>query len=94
VGDDHGGVGVSVILTDAGPDQGPSLHTHPYAEIHIAQEGEALFFTDDEERVVRAGEIVVVPAGVPHGYKSQGPFREIAIHVNGHFVTEWLPNVN
>jgi hypothetical protein len=28
-------------------------------------------FTDDEERVVRAG--------------------EIAIHDNGHFVTEWLP---
>src|SRR4029453_14784223 len=33
VGDDHGGVGVSVILTDAGPDQGPSLPTPPYTEI-------------------------------------------------------------
>jgi quercetin dioxygenase-like cupin family protein len=94
VGDDHGGVGVSVILTDAGPGEGPSLHTHPYAEIHIAQEGEALFFTEDEKRVVRAGEIVVVPAGVPHGFKSQGRFREIAIHDNGHFVTEWLPTAD
>lgn len=79
-----------MILTDAGPDQGPSLHNHPYTEIHIVQAGEARFFTDDEEIVVRAGEIVVVPPGVPHGFKSQGAFREIAIHDNGHFVTEWL----
>jgi quercetin dioxygenase-like cupin family protein len=80
-----------MIFVEAGPGQGPSLHTHPYVEIHVAQAGEALFIADGEERVVRAGEIAVVPAGVPHSFEArERGFSEIAIHVNGHFVTEWL----
>ena len=90
MGDDHGDAGVSLIFVEAGDGQGPSTHTHPYAEIHIVQEGEALFVAGEEEQVVRAGEIVVAPAGVPHSFTARGRFREIAIHANGHFVTEWL----
>ena len=92
VGDDHGGVGVSLIFTEAGPGQGPSLHRHDYVEIHVVQDGEALFVAGDEERVVRAGQIVIVPAGLPHRFENSGdgPFREIGIHVNSRFVTEWL----
>ncbi len=81
---------MSLIFVEAGDGQGPSMHTHPYAEIHIVQAGEAVFVADGEERVVRAGDIVVAPAGVPHAFTSRGSFREIAIHANGHFVTEWL----
>ena len=29
VGADHGGVGVCVIIVDAPPGRGPSLHAHP-----------------------------------------------------------------
>jgi mannose-6-phosphate isomerase-like protein (cupin superfamily) len=92
VGDDHGGVGVSLILTDAGPGQGPSLHRHPYEEIHVVQEGEALFVAGDEQRIARAGDIVVVPAGTAHRFENSGDgrFREIGIHVSSRFVTEWL----
>ena len=90
MGDDHGDAGVSLIFVEAGDGQGPSTHTHPYAEIHIVQEGEAVFVAGGEERVVRAGDIVVAPAGVPHSFTSRGSFREIAIHANGHFVTDWL----
>jgi quercetin dioxygenase-like cupin family protein len=91
VGDEHGGVGVSLLLIEAAPGQGPSLHTHPYAEIHIAQDGEALFAAGDEQRLVRAGEIVLVPAGVPHAFTAgDAGFSETAVHVNGHFITEWL----
>jgi quercetin dioxygenase-like cupin family protein len=81
---------VSLIFVEAGDGQGPSLHTHPYAETHLVLEGEALFVAGDEERVVRAGEIVVAPAGVPHSFTARGRFHEIAIHANGHFVTDWL----
>jgi quercetin dioxygenase-like cupin family protein len=90
-GDEHG-IGVSLIFVGAQPGQGPSLHTHPYEEIHVVQEGEALFVAGDEERVVRAGEIVVAPANVPHSFVNQGSevFREVAIHANGRFVTDWL----
>jgi mannose-6-phosphate isomerase-like protein (cupin superfamily) len=92
VGDDHGGVGVSLIFTEAPPGRGPSLHRHDYEEIHVVQEGEALFVAGDEQRTVRAGEIVVVPGGTPHRFEnsSDRPFREIGIHVSPRFVTEWL----
>jgi quercetin dioxygenase-like cupin family protein len=91
-GDDHGGVGVSLIFTEAAPGQGPSLHRHDYAELHVVQGGEALFTAGGEERVVRAGEMVVVPPGTPHRFEATGDevFREIGIHVSPRFVTEWI----
>jgi quercetin dioxygenase-like cupin family protein len=91
IGDDHA-AGVSVILVDAPPGRGPSLHRHPYEEIFIVQEGEATFRLEDSERVVRAGEIVIVPAGEWHGFvnSGDGPLRQVDIHVSPRFVTEWL----
>jgi quercetin dioxygenase-like cupin family protein len=91
-GADHGGVGVSLIFTEAAPGQGPSLHRHDYVEVHVVQGGEAVFTAGDEERVVRAGEIVVVPPGTPHRFEASGDgqFREIGIHVSPRFMTEWL----
>jgi Cupin domain len=46
-------------------------HVHPHQEERfIITAGEARFTLDGEERVARAGETIVVPAGVPH---SEGP---------------------
>jgi mannose-6-phosphate isomerase-like protein (cupin superfamily) len=92
VGEDHGGIGVSLIFTEAGPGQGPSLHRHEYVEVHVVQEGEALFVAGDEQRTVGAGEIVIVPPGTPHRFENtgEGVFREIGIHVSARFATEWL----
>ena len=52
----------------------------------------ALSTAGDEQRGVRAGEIVVVPPGTPHRFEAtgDGTFREIGIHVSPRFVTEWL----
>jgi mannose-6-phosphate isomerase-like protein (cupin superfamily) len=56
------------------------------------QEGEAVFRAGDEERVVRAGEVAIVPPGMPHCFEASGDgtFREIGIHVSPRFVTEWI----
>jgi mannose-6-phosphate isomerase-like protein (cupin superfamily) len=88
----HGDVGVSLIFTAAAPGQGPSLHLHDYVEVHVVQEGEAVFRAGDEERVVRAGEVAIVPPGMPHRFEASGDgtFREIGIHVSPRFVTEWI----
>jgi quercetin dioxygenase-like cupin family protein len=43
VGDDYGGTEASVILVDAAPGQGPSLHKHAYAELFFVIDGEATF---------------------------------------------------
>jgi quercetin dioxygenase-like cupin family protein len=92
VGADHGGAGVCLIFVDAPPGHGPSLHRHPYEEVLVVQEGEARFTADGEERVVRAGEVVIVPPGVAHGFvnSGDGPLRQLDIHMSPRFDTEWL----
>ena len=62
-GVDHGGVPVSLIFVDAPPGRGPGLHTHAYHELFLVQEGTATFTAGGEERVVGAGELVIVPPG-------------------------------
>jgi mannose-6-phosphate isomerase-like protein (cupin superfamily) len=91
-GEEHGGVGVSLILIDAAPGRGPSLHRHAYEEIFIVQAGRATFVAGDEERVVEAGEIAIVPAGTPHRFvnSGDGPLRQVSIHPRPRFETEWL----
>lgn len=94
VGGEHGGgVGISFFLFDAPPGRGPGLHRHDYAEVFIVQEGEANFTVGDRERTVRAGQVVVVPAGVEHAFKGtgEGRLRQVDIHLSPRFVTEWLP---
>jgi mannose-6-phosphate isomerase-like protein (cupin superfamily) len=92
VGDDQGGVGITFLLVDAPPGRGPSLHKHPYEEVFIVQEGRATFVMGGDELEAGAGDIVVVPAEVPHRFvnSGDGPLRQVDIHVNPHFVTEWL----
>ena len=92
VGEQHGGVGACVLFVDAKPGDGPRLHRHPYVEILIVIEGTSTFFDGESRREVRAGELVVVDAGQPHGFVNSGEslLRQIDIHLSPRFVTEWL----
>jgi hypothetical protein len=47
VGDDHGGLPVSLLFIDAPPGRGPGLHTHAYHELFIVQEGTVTFTAGD-----------------------------------------------
>jgi mannose-6-phosphate isomerase-like protein (cupin superfamily) len=86
------GAGVSLICVDLAPGRGPALHRHPYAEVFVITDGEATFTLGDTERVVRAGEIVVAPAGVAHRFVNSGTgrLRQVDIHEHPRFETEWL----
>lgn len=88
----HGDARASIIFFDGPPGSGPKLHRHPYAEIFIIQEGSAIFTVGNETFVATAGQIAVAPAGVPHKFvnSGDGPLRQIDIHTNDRFVTEWL----
>jgi mannose-6-phosphate isomerase-like protein (cupin superfamily) len=92
VGADHGGLGVSMFFVQAPPGRGPRLHKHPYEEIFIVLEGEAVFVAGDRELRAGAGDIVVVPPETPHAFTSSGsgPLRQIDIHLSPTFVTDWL----
>lgn len=90
-GEPHGAA-VSSIAVDAAPGEGPRPHRHPYAEVFVVQEGVATFTAGVEAIEARAGQVVVVPAGVPHRFVNRGPgrLRQIDIHPGERFVTEWL----
>jgi len=82
----------SIIFVEAPPGRGPRLHRHTYAEVFIVTEGEVTLRTDQGDQVARAGQVVVVPGGVPHAFynSGEGPLRQIDIHLNPRFETEWL----
>ena len=92
VGEAYGGIPASVIFVDAEPGHGPSLHKHAYAELFFVIEGQATFTGGTKERVVRGGEAVIVSPDQPHGFVNSGTtqLRQIDVHLNSRFVTEWL----
>lgn len=59
------------------PQGGPPLHTHPAAEAFIVLEGEFEFSGLDEGLPYairgRPGDIVYIPGGAPHTYKTVSP---------------------
>jgi uncharacterized cupin superfamily protein len=92
IGDDCGGLPACVIFVDLDPDEGPSLHKHPYPELFFDLEGESTFTYGSESRVVRAGEMVIAEPHQPHGFVNSGQrrLRQIDIHLSPRFDTEWL----
>ncbi len=86
------GAPISVILVDNEPGQGPRLHRHPYPETWIVRSGHARMRAGGEELDAGPGDVVVVEAGTPHGFRNAGPGRleMVCIHAAGRMVTEWL----
>ncbi|MFL5845787.1 MAG: cupin domain-containing protein [Solirubrobacteraceae bacterium] len=76
-----GGVAVSMFVTDYPPGRGPDLHLHPYAEVFYVQTGTGEFTAGDEQRLVEAGHIVVVPPDTPHGFKCRSDrLQVVSVH--------------
>ena len=86
------GAGISVILVDNEPGQGPALHRHPYPETWVVRAGRALITAGREEIEAGPGDVVVVEPQTPHGFRNLGPGRLeiVCIHAAGRFATEWL----
>ena len=63
-----------------------------YKEIFIIQEGVATFTVGCATLEAHAGQIIIVPADVPHKFMnlSDRQLKQIDIHVNKEFITEWL----
>jgi mannose-6-phosphate isomerase-like protein (cupin superfamily) len=91
-----GGAGISLILESTTKEGvGPRLHRHPYAETFIIRRGSATFTIGAGEQarhvVGNAGQILVVPAGTPHCFRTgPGGYEAVHIHANDEFVTDWL----
>lgn len=83
---------VSFILVDMLPGDGPRLHSHPYEEVFIVQEGRVTFTIDSTLVEAQAGQIIIVPANMPHKFVNTGKtvLRQVDIHVSTRFITDWL----
>ncbi len=78
----HDDVPVSMFVTTPPPGRGPVLHTHPYAEVFLVEEGVATFTAGEEEIVVEAGNVVTVPPETPHRFENSGDgaLRVVSVH--------------
>ena len=86
----HHGAGVSVVFIDAAPAQAQEPHAHTVEEVVAVQEGAATFFLGEQQaRIVPAGDIVRIPAGVAHRWVA-GPsgLRAVAAYGAAEIVTQ------
>ena len=92
VGSQHEDTEISFIWVDMRPGGKIRLHKHPYKEIFIIQEGIATFTVGSTILEAHAGQIIIVPAEVPHKFMnlSGKPLKQIDIHLNRQFITDWL----
>ena len=88
----HQDTNVSFIWVDMPPGGAIRLHKHPYEEIFIIQEGMATFTVGSVTLDARARQVIIVSADVPHKFMnlSDKPLKQIDIHVNKQFITDWL----
>ena len=77
-----GGMAGSMFVATPPPGRGPQLHMHPYAEVFLVELGEATFTAGDEQIVVSAGQVVVVPPETPHRFENTGSatLRVVTFH--------------
>ena len=82
------GAPFSAYIVNAKPGQGPPLHKHPYAEVAFTLEGCGTITVGDEQREVKAGGIVVIPANTPHRFVNSGDtlLRQIDVHASPRFI--------
>ncbi len=82
------GAPFSAYIVKAKPGQGPPLHKHPYVEVAFTLEGYATITVGDEQREVKAGGIVVIPADTPHRFVNSGDtmLRQIDIQTSPRFI--------
>jgi len=87
VGETHGAP-FSAYIVEAEAGQGPPLHKHPYVEVAFTFEGRATITVGDDQREVKAGGIVVIPANTLHRFVNSGTtiLRQLDIHASPRFV--------
>ena len=69
----------TLFAFDAG--QGLSEHTAPYDAFVQIVDGEAEVTINGEPHVVAAGQIIIMPANIPHELKAVKPFKMLLVMI-------------
>ena len=91
-GGKHGPCSVSFFLVHNQPGQGPRLDHHPYDETFLILNGHVRVTVGEETLEGGPGDIVVGPAGAPHGFTNAGPGPAslVCIHAAPAIKTQWV----
>lgn len=73
------------IFELTGPaESGPPPHAHPWDEAYIGLEGEVMMTIDGTETVLRASDVITVPAGTLHSYRILTDGAQALLVTSGH----------
>lgn len=72
---------VTAFAFDAG--EGLSEHTTPYEALAFVSEGEAVITIGGTPHTVRAGELLALPAGIPHAVAAVNRFKMLLVMIKG-----------
>jgi len=70
---------LTVFSFDAG--QGLSEHTAPYDATVLILDGTATITIGGEPRDVQTGELIIMPAGIPHSLRAEKRFKMLLIMI-------------
>lgn len=71
----------TVTLFSFGAGQGLSEHTAPYDAFVQVVDGEAEVVINGEAHTVGAGEMIIMPANIPHELKAVQPFKMLLVMI-------------
>jgi mannose-6-phosphate isomerase-like protein (cupin superfamily) len=69
---ENGAAGLCIFEQWVAPGNGAPTHRHPVEEVLTVVEGEADMWIGDAHVSVRAGQSLMVPAGLHHGFRNSG----------------------
>lgn len=72
---------VTLFAFEAG--QGLSEHTAPFDALVEILDGEARITIGGEAQTVKAGEMIIMPANVPHALQAEKAFKMLLVMVRG-----------
>ena len=72
---------VTLFAFEAG--QGLSEHTAPFDALVEVLDGEARITIGGEARTVKAGEMIIMPADVPHALHAEKAFKMLLVMIRG-----------
>lgn len=70
---------LTLFAFDAG--QGLSEHTSPYDATVLIVDGEATLVIGGKPMTAKAGELVIMPAGIPHALRAERRFKMLLIMI-------------
>jgi mannose-6-phosphate isomerase-like protein (cupin superfamily) len=85
-------VDLSFFFTRTPPGATVGLHVHPYHEVFVLLEGEAVYTRGDERIPAGPDTVIVIPPETPHGFENVGdaPLVQLGIHERGTMQQTWL----